>query len=432
MPRKTPKSRIYTREQGGALRYYGDFRAFSDIGGTQEALVAPGEKMATTDPLVAERLAGDRLADLIRQRQNRALGAVQKQRAFAEFASYHLVQKAKSGRVTEGWLSETQRKLEAARDFFGADRDLASIQASDVERFAHALASQPGGRGGKTLSGGTVRHYLNALSNLYRRAQSDGAVPPGFNPVAALIEKPTAQRQEARWLEVHEAALLLESARTYRPKRDDIALPHLYPLLATFLLTGGRQSEVLGLEVDDVSFDRKTVTFRPNRWRRLKTQSSHRTVPLWPQLEEILRAYVFGGSRPLGALLFPSPRAAGEAMLTDIRTALEGPRLAESGKGKRPGVRSVASGVAVRAGWKPGEIRTKMFRHTYCATRLQTLDRGYPVSEFTVAREMGHGGTELVRRVYGHLGSFRHRSEFVEYRVEQHADLLDERIRALR
>jgi hypothetical protein len=32
--------------------------------------------------------------------------------------------------------------------------------------------------------------------------------------------------------------------------------------------------------------------------------------------------------------------------------------------------------VAERAGWKPGEIRTKAFRHTYCAARLQTLDGG--------------------------------------------------------
>jgi hypothetical protein len=39
---------------------------------------------------------------------------------------------------------------------------------------------------------------------------------------------------------------------------------------------------------------------------------------------------------------------------------------------------------------------------------------------YTVAREMGHGGESMVRRVYGHLGQVRHRSESVEYRVEQH------------
>jgi integrase len=63
-----------------------------------------------------------------------------------------------------------------------------------------------------------------------------------------------------------------------------------YPFIATFLLTGGRYREVFGLELDDVSFDRKTVTFRPNKFRRLKTQTSWRVVPLFPQLDEILRA----------------------------------------------------------------------------------------------------------------------------------------------
>lgn len=166
-------------------------------------------------------------------------------------------------------------------------------------------------------------------------------------------------------------------------------MPFAYELIATFLLTGGRESEVLGLEVEDVSFDRKTITFRPNQWRRLKTATSFRSVPLWPQLEEILRP-----------------------MVTDFRKLLDA--------------------VAVRAGWRAGEIRSKMFRHTYCATRLQTLDAGVPVSVYTVAKELGHGGDAMVRRVYGHLGQVRHRAEVVECRVEAHAARLGARLEALR
>jgi len=92
---------------------------------------------------------------------------------------------------------------------------------------------------------------------------------------------------------------------------------------------------------------------------------------LWPQLEEILREYVFGGETPLGSLLFPSPRLDPEGMVVDVRKALDR--------------------IAGRAGWDSGDIRTKMFRHTYCAARLQSLDRGAPVSEYTVSRELGHG-----------------------------------------
>lgn len=94
--------------------------------------------------------------------------------------------------------------------------------------------------------------------------------------------------------------------------------------------------------------------------------------------------------------------------------------------------RKLLDAVAVRAGWKAGEIRSKMFRHTYCAARLQTFDNGAPVSIYTVAKQLDHGGDALVKRVYGHLGQVRHRAEMVEYRVEQHAERLGVRLTGLR
>lgn len=63
-----------------------------------------------------------------------------------------------------------------------------------------------------------------------------------------------------------------------------------------------------------------------------------------------------------------------------------------------------------------------MFRHTYRAARLQTLDHGAPVAVDTVRRELGHGSAEMVEKVYGHLGEVRHRAEVVEHRVEQHQE----------
>jgi hypothetical protein len=69
-----------------------------------------------------------------------------------------------------------------------------------------------------------------------------------------------------------------------------------------------------------------------------------------------------------------------------------------------------------------------MLRHTYCAARLQTLDRGQPVSEHTVAKELGHGGPDLVRRIYGHLDTVRHRAEVVEYQIEKQRGILGSRL----
>jgi integrase len=308
------------------------------------------------------------------------------------------------------WLSITEQRLRAAVAFFGADRELSSIRPSDVKQWMTWLRQQKRGKRNRPLGDGTVRHYINALSNLYRTAQEEEAVPPGYNPVAALRAKPAAKRGEARWFEVHDAALILEAARHYRPARPDLALPFIHPLIACFLLSGGRRSEVFGLETEDISFDRNTVTFRSNEWRRLKTDKSNRVVPLWPQLAETLVRYI--ASAPPGRLLFPGHKGGHEQMIWSIDKVLDA--------------------ISVRIGLTPGAIRAQMFRNTYCAARLQTLDRGQPISVYTVSRELGHTSTDMVQRIYAHLGEVRHRSEAVEYRAEQHADVLGERLSALR
>ncbi len=329
--------------------------------------------------LTSKREAEELLEQRRRDYQNgRYEAAPPTPRTLRAYAEHHLAAKAQ----------ETDR-----HGHFGTERLLGSIARADLLKWITVL--------GRQFKGGAARQHLNSLSNLYRRAMADGFVT--VNPVSTLLptEKPKGAADEADWLEVPEAALLIEAAKHYEPKRDDLGMPFAYPLIATMLLTGGRLAEVLGLEVDDVSLERKTVTFRPNKWRRLKTKRSHRAVPLWPQLEQILRAYFpererMGG----GTLLFPSYRTGQGAMLTDIRKLIDG--------------------VAKRAGWKSGEITPKMFRHTYISARIQTTQNGAPVAAFTVAREVGHSSTAMIEKVYGHLGQIQHRSEVVEYRVRQH------------
>lgn len=412
MIKKSDGGRIYWRERGGTRRAYADFRDYRDVGGGREALRVNGERVATSDPVTAQVLAARRLEALDALRRGRALHGNTPEVSLSEFARAHLVAKAEAHRFTPHWLDVTERCLTRAVEFFGADRPLGSITVADVRRWANSLLQRSNGRAG-TMSASSVRHHLSCLSNLYKRARAERVVPSGYDPVGDFDEKPRPNRGEAKWLETPDAALLLEAARLYQPAAGTGGwkpVPFAYELLATFLLTGGRETEVLGLEVDDISLDRGTVTFRPNGWRRLKTHSSHRAVPLWPQLRESLGRYL--AHHPPSRLLFPSYRTGAEAMVTDFRKLLDR--------------------IAQRSGFRPGEIRSKMFRHTYCAARLQTVDQGAPVSVFTVAREMGHGGEGMVRRVYGHLGQVRHRAEVVEYRVEPYADRLGARLLAVR
>jgi integrase len=418
-PRKR-KTRVYWNHG----RLWGDFRDFADAGGHREPLIPDGQHLATNDSDLASTLAAQRLNELKALRERRSQTGHPAAPALGAFARDHLVAKKRAGKVTDGWIAATEGFLRRAVAFFGADRELDEIHPSDVRQFTEWLSVQPARKLGeekrrrrqaptRTMSAYTIRAHLFALSNLYRRAQESERVPLGFNPVAALMEKPEVTRREARWLEVDQASLYLEAARTLptvvTASGEAMGAELAYPLVATFLLTGGRFAEVLGLELDDISFDRKTVTFRPNDWRRLKTQTSWRVVPLWPQLEGILRAWVFGPRLERGGqLLFPSGTGATEAMLVETRKLLDR--------------------IAQRVGWKRGEIRHRIFRHTYAATRLQTLDRGAPVSLYTVSRELGHGSEDMVRRVYAHLGTVRHRSEVVEYRVEQHYERLGDQL----
>lgn len=78
-------------------------------------------------------------------------------------------------------------------------------------------------------------------------------------------------------------------------------------------------------------------------------------VRLWPQLEKILRRYVFGNDSPPARLLFPSYRTGAEGMLTDVRKLLE--RVAE-----RTGTLYIMDRGHKRKA-EPGDIRTKVFWH---------------------------------------------------------------------
>lgn len=415
MPRR--RDPIYQRGDG---RYWADLRY---LGGRRIALKPPGETRATKDEVVAQVLLAEEIKEL-KQAQREHRDALLRgeehgrrlEAGLGAFATHHLVKKAEKGRVTTAWVARNEAHLRVAVDFFRGERELRSISPRDVKRFIEHLAKRPNGRGGR-LSGGTQRHHLNALSNLYRIAIEEGYAEA--NPVAALVDKPSSTPEEADWLMVPDAAALIEAARRYQPPAESNAAPWIHELIATFLLTGGRRSEVLGLEGSDVSFERGTVTFRPNQWRRLKTRTSHRTVPLWPQLAEILLAY---GNRPHGAetgLWFPS-RVGG--LVQDFRKQLDS--------------------VAETAGWEVGEIRSKMFRHTYCSARLQTADRiirtlpdgeeteqWVPVSPFSVAKELGHGGAGLVEKVYGHVAGHPHRAAVVEYRPENHREHVKKRLK---
>lgn len=169
----------------------------------------------------------------------------------------------------------------------------------------------------------------------------------------ALLEEFTVVHSKPEWLEIGEAARLLSLAGKADAEtgRRGQRCPYLRPILGYGLLTGARPNETFGAHVSDVNFKKRRVYFRHNEWRLLKRPWHEGEVPLWPQLEEILKQYIERW-QPTD-LLFPSHITG--RMYTNINDALR-VLFKEARIFKKP--------------------RLYITRHTYCATRLQTLDRG--------------------------------------------------------
>lgn len=389
MPKRR-KSRLYYR---GARGWYADFRDFADVGGKREAMTPDGSATPTHSEAEATALMTARLGELEKMRERQVEGAAP---FLEDFARVHLRDKALSR--AESTVTRDEQSLRIAIAFFG-DVRLDEIGVKEIMAYVRYRMAQPGNRGG-TIAAQTVRNELNALSSLYRRAVAEGAI--SVNPVLSLPARPMRKSVEVQWLEVGEAAAILDAAAEIDRNPPPRAVRFLAPLLATHMLTGGRNTEVWGLEVKDIAFDYDVVRIVPNAWRRLKGGQKHaRNVPLWPQLRATLEAYI-EESRPTG-LLFPSPRG---GMLKTIQASLSS---------------------AVRMAGVGKHVTVKTFRHTYAATRIQTTDHGAPVSVFTVARELGHSDTKMIEQVYGHLQNVRHRLPYVEFKATEVIDLVTRR-----
>ena len=373
-------SRIYWRNQGSELRAYADLR---HLGAGRVALIPPGEKRATNDPAVAEELLRLRVNELVRRRRDRVLLGIEPDADLTEYAIYHLGVMQDLDEYSPAWLTVTEAHLARAVAFFTRyqyatqenrepeprSRNLAAIGVRDTSAYVRWLKCLPNGRG-SMLGNQAVRHHLSALSKLFKRAISEGKLPMGQNPIAAMIDKPKIPPSRTQLLEVPELALLIESARTLPTRCGAGArrpLECAYPLIATLALTGIRDGEARRLKIQDLDFEAKCIEVRGT-----KTRGSVRTVPMHPQLEDILKTHVNKLGRKSG-LVFP---------------------------GRKGGVIGQWTGtldmVASRLGYGRREIRTRRFRVSY-ATHRSTCDS---VDVNTVRLELGHGSLAMMERVY--------------------------------
>lgn len=443
-----PHARLYWKNG----RAYIDARAWAAWGGKLEALVAPGERGATKDPVQAAILFAQRLTQLRELRVQYPAGssipkapaegnvpAEDEMDRIATFAGWYLAEKENRPgrkRVTEQHLQAQRSKLVHAARFFRKERGkvlLRELEPTDIREYMKELRTnppsrfreQPGGCRG-VLCSTTQRRYLDTLGELLQAAVAEGRI--STNWVHERTDLPAVDPSPTKHLELWEAALLLEGARVVYPPHEKG--PPIYPLLAFYLLTGLIESERAGVRVVDVRFPGDTefpkgvIIVRPNASvrhgntkDRLKTEYRERIIPLHAQLAEILDEYVNGPNAPAGPLLFPAQGSDGGVPLGDWRKHLDR--------------------VAVYCGYQAGEVRTRRLRVTYCSHRAYTLDEhGQPMTAIKLQAEMGHGSFQMIERRYFRHTRFRAARPQLEYRwadwCEEHGHRLGQGAQSMR
>ncbi|HEU4882431.1 MAG TPA: hypothetical protein VFT45_09310, partial [Longimicrobium sp.] len=232
-----PHARLYWKDG----RAYIDARAWAKWGGRLEALVQPGERGATRDPVQAALLFAQRLTELRDLRAKHpdglpvpeeepvpAASAEDELDRIATFAGWYLAEKAiRPGRkrVTTRHLEQQRSKLIHAARFFAKKRGkvlLRELEPADIREYMKELRTtpparlrdQPGGCRG-VLTSTTQRRYLDTLGELLQAAVAEGRITTNW--VYERTDLPAVDPSPTKHLELWEGALLLEGARRLYP-----------------------------------------------------------------------------------------------------------------------------------------------------------------------------------------------------------------------
>ena len=159
------------------------------------------------------------------------------------------------------------------------------------------------------LARNTLHTMMALISEMLDYAVEDGLIPK--NPAASKrLFNPSAKKD-------HRRALTLEEIQdVIRQLYETDNLEHRR-ILALMLFTGMRRGEVLGLKWEDIDFEKgtisvnKAVSYSSNQpiLSTTKTHNGIRTIPLNPQLKELLKPYgkegfIIGGDKPLTKMVY--------------------------------------------------------------------------------------------------------------------------------
>lgn len=377
-------------------RWYGNFKHVG--GGECERLIAPGETMATRDRDIAAKLYSERVAELERGARGLQLLGAGAVTDIDDYVERHLKAMARED-VKPYHIDKAAHALPTilnSRAFKGVTVVGQITHARVTDAVTELLEMHS--KHGRPYKPATVRRMLMALSRMCTRAVIEGLLPS--NPCDE--QAPSADEEEAVFLEMTETRRYLEAARAFKYHRVD-----WFPeRVETMAYTGMRLSECDGLLVSDVDFRRNKIKIMEHSHRGLKTKGSTREIPLWPPLREMMLASL--AAQPRTGLWWPKPGVV--------------ERSGEDRADAMPGDMDKSLRLCARRAQIPPEknMTSKVLRHTYVSSRLQMVERDAlgnveNVDRFVLQREIGHGDEKMVNQVYGHVQAGRYRLEILDY-----------------
>lgn len=222
--------------------------------------------------------------------------------------------------------------------------DLAKVGEDDVSEFLVALRRGDPETGAAALSAVSAARALIAVRGLHRFAAAEGLAELD---VARAVRPPTPGRRLPRSLTVDQVLALLEGAGGDSPADGPLTLRNR-ALLELLYSTGARISEAVGLDVDDVDTQARSVLLRGKGGKQ-------RLVPIGRPAVAALDAYLVRGRSDLARRGRGTP-----AIFLNVR----------GGRLSRQSAWQVLQDAAERAGITSG-VSPHMLRHSFATHLLE-------------------------------------------------------------
>ncbi len=284
----------------------------------------------------------ERQADGIHGAKGRAMTALALHAQLQGYLDHLTIERGVAANTLSSYRRDLRRYSKHLSD--RGIHDLAKVGEDDVSEFLVALRRGDPDSGAVGLSAVSAARALVAVRGLHRFAAAEGLAELD---VARAVRPPTPGRRLPKSLTIDEVLALLEGAGGDSPADGSLTLRNR-ALLELLYSTGARISEAVGLNVDDVDTEARSVLLRGKGGKQ-------RLVPVGRPAVRALDAYLVRGRPELARRGRGTP-----AIFLNAR----------GGRLSRQSAWQVLRDAAERAGITSG-VSPHMLRHSFATHLLE-------------------------------------------------------------